>query len=61
MNELEDDTAQNSHINGLMYNADWTHGLDSRTGLSNFAGNDFKAIIQKFSNSCNTRDTIIAL
>ena len=46
---------------GLMYNADWTHGLDSRTGLSNFAGNDFKAIIQKFSNSCNTRDTIIAL
>ena len=46
---------------GLMYNADWTHGLDSRTGLSNFAGNDFKAIIQTFSNSCNTRDTIIAL
>ena len=46
---------------GLMYNADWTHGLDSRTGLSNFAGNDFKAIIQMFYNSCNTRDTIIAL
>ena len=46
---------------GLLYNVDWTHGLDSRTGLSNFAGNDFKAIIQTLSNSCNARDTIIAL
>ena len=27
----------------------WTHGLDSRTGLNNFAGNDFKAIIQTSS------------
>ena len=53
------DTYFELKLKGILYFLNWTHGMDSWIGLTDWTGNSLLTIIQMLPSSCNAEDTNI--